>query len=105
MIQGLRPTSKASLKLQCLQMCKGKLDEAEKLYDFMIKDMDELPMFDYVPPTTMQQVKDSAINTFKWLNDNQEQVMNWVGIIKQMFGKGGGIPPTGASGQALPPIN
>ncbi|MBQ2045768.1 MAG: hypothetical protein II260_01095 [Muribaculaceae bacterium] len=70
----------------------------------MSKGLEDLPTFDNIPPTTMQQIKDGAVNTFTWLNENQEQVMNWVGIIKNMFGKGGGgnVPPTNAP---LPPIN
>lgn len=76
---------------------------AEKLYDFYIKDMEDLPTFDVVPPSTMQQFKDGAVQTFSWLNQNQEQVINWVGLIKDMFGKGGTHAPQAS--QALPPIN
>lgn len=104
MIRAIQPTSKASLKMQCLLVCNGDIEKAERLYDFMSKGLDDLPTFDNVPPTTMQQIKDGAVNTLAWLNENQEQVMNWVGIIKNMFGKGGGgsVPPTNAP---LPPIN
>lgn len=103
MIRAIQPTSKSALKTQCLLVAKGDIDKAERLYDFMAKDMDELPLFDAVKPTTMQQIKDGAVNTFTWLNENQEQVMNWVAIIKGMFNKGGGnIPPASTP---LPPIN
>lgn len=104
MIRAIQPTSKASLKMQCLLVCNGDIEKAERLYDFMSKGLEDLPTFDNIPPTTMQQIKDGAVNTFTWLNENQEQVMNWVGIIKNMFGKGGGgnIPPTNTP---LPPIN
>lgn len=104
MIRAIQPTSKASLKMQCLLVCNGDIEKAERLYDFMSKGLEDLPTFDNIPPTTMQQIKDGAVNTFTWLNENQEQVMNWVGIIKNMFGKGGGgnVPPTNAP---LPPIN
>ena len=104
MIRAIQPTSKASLKMQCLLVCNGDIEKAERLYDFMSKGLEDLPTFDNIPPTTMQQIKDGAVNTFTWLNENQEQVMNWVGIIKNMFGKGGGgnVPPTSTP---LPPIN
>ena len=58
MIQNIRPTSKAALKMQCLYSCGGDIDKAAKLYEFMIKDMENLPMFDVQQPTTMQQIKD-----------------------------------------------
>jgi hypothetical protein len=103
MIRATQPTSKSALKMQCLLVAKGDIDKAERLYDFMSKGLEDLPTFDNIPPTTMQQVKDGAINTFNWLNENQEQVMNWIAIIKDMFNKGGGnIPPTSTP---LPPIN
>ena len=104
MIHNLRPTSKAALKQQCLLISKGDLEQASKLYDFMIKDMEELPMFDVAPPTTMQQLKDGAVQTFSWINENQDTIINWVGLIKDLFGKGGGTPSAPAS-QAIPPIN
>lgn len=100
MLQHLRPTSKASLKQQCLLLSNGDIDKAERLYDFMTKDMPDLPMYDPVQPTTMQQVKQTAVETFGWINENQETIMNWVGIIRNLFGKGG-TPPQAP----LPPIN
>ena len=47
--QGLRATSKSSLKLQCLFCAKGDLKEAKELYDFFASDMPDLPDQDPVP--------------------------------------------------------
>ena len=102
-IARLIPKSKASLKQQCLLLAKGDVDNAERLYNFMIKDMEELPMFDPMPPTTMQQVKETAASTFAWIKENKNDILDWVGFFQGMFGKGGGVPPAG--GGALPPIN
>lgn len=103
MIQAIRPTSKSSLKMQCLLVSNGDIDKAERLYDFMAKDLDDLPTFDAIQPTTMQQLKDGAVQTFSWINQNQEQVMNWIGIVKDLFGKGGGNTPTPST--PIPSIN
>ena len=104
MIRAINPTSKASLKMQCLLVSNGDIDKAERLYDFMAKDMPDLPMFDPVQPTTLQQVKQTAAETFGWINENQDTIMNWVGMIRGMFSKG--VPPTGVPPQGpLPPIN
>lgn len=103
MIPRLNPTSKTNLKQQCLLIAKGDLDKAERLYDYMTKGMDDLPTLDPVPPTTMQQVKETASTTFAWIKDNREDIMSWVGFLQSMFGKGGNLPPT--NGGALPPIN
>lgn len=103
MLQHLRPTSKASLKHQCLLLSNGDIDKAERLYNYMIKDMEDLPIFDPVQPTTLQQVKDGAISTMSWLNENRDTILDWVGFFRGMFGKGGAptVPPQGP----LPPIN
>lgn len=100
MIPRLNPTSKASLKQQCLFIAEGDVDKASRLYDFMIKDMDDLPLFDPIAPTTMQQVKETASSTFQWVKENKDDIMDWVGFFRGMIGKGG-------SGEAtpLPPIN
>lgn len=102
MIPQLRPTSKASLKQQCLMMSNGDIDKASKLYDFMIKDMEELPMFDPIQPTTLQQVKEGAMGTMSWLNENKDDIMDWIGIIRGLFSKGGGDVPPSAP---IPSIN
>ena len=104
MIRAINPTSKASLKMQCLLVSNGDIDKAERLYDFMAKDMPDLPMFDPVQPTTLQQVKQTAAETFGWINENQDTIMNWVEMIRGMFSKS--VPPAGAPPQGpLPPIN
>lgn len=97
------PTSKASLKIQCLQAAKFNVEEAEKLYNFMIKDMEELPIFEPQKQSVVTQTKDIIVDGFKWANDNQEQILNWVGFFKGLFNKGGDVPP--AAGGAVPNIN
>lgn len=105
MVANIIPTSKASLKRQCLIAAKYNVEEAEKLYNFMIKDMEELPMMDIVPPSTMQQIKEGAVQTFSWINQNQDQIINWVGIIREMFGGGGATMQPPAAAAPVPPIN
>lgn len=100
MIPRLNPTSKASLKQQCLFIAEGDVDKASRLYDFMIKDMDDLPLFDPIQPTTMQQVKETASSTFQWVKENKDDIMGWVGFFRGMIGKGGSSEVT-----PLPPIN
>lgn len=103
MIRAINPTSKASLKMQCLLVSNGDIDKAERLYDFMAKDMPDLPMFDPVQPTTMQQVKETASSTFAWIKENKNDILDWVGFFQGMFGKGGKPPASPAA--PLPPIN
>lgn len=92
--------SKASLKQQCLLISEGDIDKATKLYDFYIKDMEDLPTFDPIQPTTMQQVKETASSTFQWVKENKDDIMDWVGFFRGMFSKGGS-----EGGTPIPPIN
>lgn len=105
MIQNIRPTSKVALKMSCLYTCNGDVDKAERLYKFLSDGLDDLPTFDAVQPTTMQQIKDGAVQTFGWINQNQDTIMNWIGIVRDMLGKGNKqvVPPTPSS--PIPSIN
>jgi hypothetical protein len=103
MIPMIRPTSKVALKQQCLLAANGDIEKAEKIYNFMIKDMEDLPMFDVPQPTTMQQAKEMISQGWGWLNENQDNIANWVGIIKSVLNKGGNSG--GAPTSPIPPIN
>ena len=89
MLQAIRPSSKATLKIQCLMLCNGKVDEAEKLYDYFAKDMPELPDYDAPVPT--------------WF-DNTKDVANGIVRLPPLFGA---VPDAQATSVAnpLPPIN
>lgn len=100
MIRAINPTSKASLKMQCLLVSNGDIEKAERLYDFMAKDMPALPDFDPQTPTTMQQVKESAVQTVTWINENKDNILDWIGLIRGMFSKTP-APPSAP----IPPIN
>ena len=103
MVQGIIPTSKVALKMTCLHSCNGDLEKAEKLYKYMAEGLDDLPTFDPVKPTTMEQAKSMIGDGFNWVKENQETIVNWVSFFRDMFGKGGGsVPPSTGS---IPPIN
>lgn len=107
MMPNLSITSKSSLKQFCLLATKCDVEEAEKLYSFLIKDMDELPMFDPVKPTLMQNVKNTATDIFGFIRENQDGIVQGVDFIRSIFAKRGAasaatqIPPT----NPIPPIN
>lgn len=90
--------------MQCLLLCKGNVEEAEKLYDFYIKDMDELPMIDVVPPSTMQSVTETAGSIFNWVKENGNDIAQAVQFIKSIAKKGD-IPSISSNSPSLPSIN
>ena len=107
MIQGIKPTSKATLKLQCLFCCKGDIDEAKKLYDFFASDMPNLPDYDPVQPTFMQQVKVNATDIFQWIKENQKDILQGYETVRSIIQNKGALPvmPDAPTGEPLPDIN
>lgn len=107
MIQALRPTSKATLKMQCLIICKADIEEAGKLYDFFAKDMPELPDFDPAPLTWVDNTKDMANGIMGWLKENQQTLVQGYDFIRSIVAKRGQLPdlPTAENATPLPPIN
>lgn len=113
MIRGIQPTSKATLKLQCLFATKGDIDEAKKLYDFFAEDIPSLPDYDPAPTTWVDTTKQTAGDLFSWLKQNQDTIATGYEIVRQMTG--GKLPPLtfqaadaaapAAEASVLPPIN
>lgn len=105
MIQGIKPTSKATLKLQCLFCCKGDIDEAKKLYDFFASDMPNLPDYDPPPTTWMDNTKDVANGVFGWLKENQDTLVQGYEFIRNIVNNKTLPPVTPPTESPLPPIN
>ena len=103
MIQAIRPTSKASLKMQCIFAAKGDIDEANKLYDYFAKDMPELPDYDPIAPTWQQSTKDTVNGLMAWLKENQDTLANGYEFIRSIVTNRG--VPVEPPATPLPPIN
>jgi len=104
-INMIRPTSKASLKSQCLLLSNGDVDRAERLYDFYIKDMEDLPMFDMVAPSAFDNIKNTGGQIFGVIKDNKDDIIQVVQFIQSIIKH---EPPSTniiPKYQPLPPIN
>ena len=110
MISSIKPTSKATLKMQCLFACKGDLDEAMKLYDFFARDMPNLPDYDPVAPTWQQNTANTVNGIMSWLRDNSGTIQQAYSFVQQIVANRGVLPTiiedeAAAEEEALPPIN
>ena len=109
MISAMRPTSKATLKMQCLMVCKGDIDEALKLYDFFARDMPDLPDFDRPQPTWQQNTADTVNGVMNWLKDNGPSIQQAYQFVQQVIQNRGVIPPVTPdieeAAEPLPEIN
>ena len=107
MIRTIRPTSKATLKIQCLMISKN-VEEANKLYDYFAKDMPELPDYDPVQPTWMDNTKQTANGIMAWIGENKDTLAQVYEFIRGAI-QNRTLPPIAteapAAAEPLPPIN
>lgn len=96
----IKPTSKSALKQQCLYLSNFDVEKAEKMYDFLIKDMEELPAIDPAQKTFIENFGGQVSGVFKWMRENQDMLSQGYEIIKGVIAKRKGIPVN-----PLPPIN
>lgn len=107
-IQNFVPTSKAQLIQVAMYMNKGNVEKAQEMFDFYAKNLD-LPDFDPIQPTFMQQVKGSASELFSWIKENQGDLVQGYQFISSLIKNKGEVAPIGSplpsEGNPLPPIN
>ena len=106
-IQNYVPTSKAQLLQVAMYFNKGDLQKAQEMFDFYAKNLD-LPDFDPVSPTFMQQVKGGASELYSWIKENQGEIIKGYQFIQTVIKNKGVIPfadATDTVAEPLPPIN
>lgn len=85
--QGIMATSKTSLKMQCLFCAKGDLKEAKELYDFLAADMPNLPETDPIPPTWVDNTKNTVNGLMSWFKENQDTLAQGYDFIQSVIQK------------------
>ena len=103
-IQNYVPTSKAQLLQVAMFYNKGDLEKAQEMFDFYARNLD-LPDFDPVAPTFMQQVRMNASDLFEWVKENKGDLANGYEIVRSIISNRGALPPVGVSAEPLPDIN
>ena len=96
-------TSKMALKASCIRACNNDVDKAERLYDFFIKDIKDIPDFDPRQPTALEQIRSVAGDVFGWVEQNQGKLLDAYNLFQSIRG---GQPLNIPSGpvQGVPPI-
>ena len=102
------PTSKAQLIQVAMYMNKGDVAKAQEFFDFYAKNL-ELPDYEPVPPTFMQQLKGNASGIFSWIKENQNDILQGYQLIQGIIKNKGALPdfgsPLPSEGSPLPEIN
>lgn len=99
-IQMIKPTSKSALKQQCLYLARMDVKKAEEMYNFLVKDMEEIPAIDPAQKSFLQNIGGQVSDFFGWVRENQDMLSQGFDMIKGLIGKRK-LPPT----TPLPPIN
>lgn len=106
MIAGMNFSSKTRIKQYALMLSKGDVKYAAEIYDFLIKDLDELPIEDPIPPTTVDKIKTTVDGGVSWLRENEDTLVKTFERIMGLIQSRKGIPTANASSaQPLTPIN
>ena len=97
----IKPTSKAALKSQCLYLSGLDIAKAEKMYDFLVKDMTDLPDVEPASKPLIQNIGEQANGVFGWLRENEDVIAKSAEFIKNIFQRKSAAAPT----NPLPPLN
>ena len=103
-IQNYVPTSKAQLIQVAMMYNKGDLAKAQEMFDFYAKNL-QLPDFDPVQPTFMQQMKSGASELYTWIKENQGDIVQGYQFIQGIIKNHGDLPLAVPQEKPLPPIN
>lgn len=99
----IKPTSKSALKRECLYLCNLNVEKAERMYDFLVKGMDNIPDVEPEQKPFLQSFGEQASGVLGWLRENQDMIGQGVDFIKGIVASRSGkaLPPA----SPLPPIN
>ena len=103
-IQNFVPTSKAQLIQVAMYFNNGDVKKAQEFVDFYSKNLD-LPDFDPIQPTFMQQVRSGASDFFSFIKENKDDLMQGYQIIQSVIKNKGDLPVVASAEEALPSIN
>lgn len=91
-----------ALKASCIRACNNDVEKAERLYDFFVKDIQNIPDFDVRPPSTFEQIKTMASDAVGWFETNQDKLAGAFNFIQSL--RGGQAIPAAPPVEGVPPI-
>lgn len=96
----IKPTSRAALKSQCLMLCNLNVERAEKMYDFLVKDIGDIPDIEPTHKPFIQNFGEQASGVLGWFRENEDVLSQGVEFIRSIVKKKAPVPTN-----PIPPIN
>ena len=104
------PKTDAEIRMFCLEMTKSDIfdhpdiEKAQEFVDYYARNLD-LPDFDPIQPTFIQQIRGNASDLFSWVKENQSDIVQGYQFIQSIIKNRGEIPLMVSAEEALPSIN
>jgi len=101
----IRTSSKEALLRSALLACNNDIKKASEICDYVTKMLPNMPDTDPIMPSTLDQVKETAVSVFQWGRENQDQIVGGINMVLKLLGKQPlGVPPAPVEMPAAPPI-
>ena len=101
----IRTSSKEALLRSALSVSNNDIKKASEICDYVTKMLPNLPDTDPVVPSSIEQIRDTAVNIFKWGEQNQDKIMSGINLVLQMFGRQPISIPSAPLDVVPPPIS
>lgn len=84
----------------------GDTRKAQEMFDYYVKDLD-LPDFDHVQPTWVDNTKATISDLFSWFRENKDEIAQGYEFVRSVIQNKGALPPVvpTETHTPLPPIN
>ena len=73
-----------SLKLSCLKAADNNVQKAKELYEFLCSDIQDIPDFEPVAPSTFESIKRGATEVLGWIDTHKEDVAQGISFIQSL---------------------
>lgn len=88
----IRTSSKEALLRSALLASNNDIKKASEICDYVTKMLPNLPDTDPVVPSSLEQIRDTAIQLFQWGQEHQDQIVGVTNMFRSLLGRAPAIP-------------
>ena len=83
----IRTSSKEALLRSALLACNNDIRKASEICDYVTKMLPNMPDTDPVMPSSLEQIRDTAVGIFQWGEQHQDKIIGGINLVLQMMGR------------------